>query len=232
MIPAFIFPNNKEGRYRLVNNNMLWYLASTRNKCAIRVYLYLYNGYLRKADTKEKFNFTNGSILQALGYEKTSRLASSAITNILEQFLKDGIIGYKNTYYISYDIAGQGTPVPCKVLLWVNSPSMGEEKISNLLNNNNLKFIKEKIFPNLGKFKFDFWVENKYIIEFDGMQHYQPVSIFGGEKTFKETQEHDKIKNQYCKDNNIPLIRIPYTQLSDMTIIDLLPEYSTFCVAD
>ena len=29
-------------------------------------------------------------------------------------------------------------------------------------------------------------------------------------KKLKKNQENDKIKNQYCKNNNIKLVRIPY----------------------
>jgi len=38
-----------------------------------------------------------------------------------------------------------------------------------------------------------------------------------GDTTLKERQEKDQIKNQYCKDNNIYLLRIPYT---DYNILD------------
>lgn len=49
-------------------------------------------------------------------------------------------------------------------------------------------------------------------IEFDGEQHYIPKDYFGGEKRLLETQINDKIKNEYCKENNIRLIRIKYDQ--------------------
>jgi len=41
---------------------------------------------------------------------------------------------------------------------------------------------------------------------------------------------YDEIKNQWCKDNNIPLIRIPYWHLQDLTIDDLRPETSQFLI--
>lgn len=49
-------------------------------------------------------------------------------------------------------------------------------------------------------------------IEFDGIQHFEPVEYFGGEKTFLRTIECDKIKNEYCSKNNIRLIRIKYDE--------------------
>jgi len=45
-------------------------------------------------------------------------------------------------------------------------------------------------------------------IEFDGLQHEKPISIFGGEDSFKYQIERDKIKNRYCKKHNIYLIRL------------------------
>jgi len=91
--------------------------------------------------------------------------------------------------------------------------SFGENKIRNYLEENNINYIQEKIFKDC-KFKkvlpFDFYLPNlNVIIEFDGEQHFKPIKYFGGEKTFKIIQKRDFIKNEYCRKNNIKLIRIP-----------------------
>ena len=62
-----------------------------------------------------------------------------------------------------------------------------------------------------------------YIIEFDGEQHFHEI---GGYFNYKKTHSHDLIKNKYCFDNNIPLIRIPYD--ADYTIDDLKLETTRF----
>lgn len=49
-------------------------------------------------------------------------------------------------------------------------------------------------------------------IEFNGAQHYKPVSVFGGEKAFNLQQINDKIKEKYCIKNNIELIVIKYNE--------------------
>ncbi len=114
---VFTFPYDKKGHYRLVNNDMLWYLVSTRNKQAIRTYLYLYNGFLWKQNGYESFVFTNKSILKALGYTGTdSRLASSGITNILESFQREGVIDYHIVYIQGSDDRGNTFPMPQMVL--------------------------------------------------------------------------------------------------------------------
>lgn len=47
---------------------------------------------------------------------------------------------------------------------------------------------------------------------------------------FARIQEHDSFKNKWCKENHIPLIRIPYTQLDEMTLQDLQLTTSRFIV--
>ena len=116
--------------------------------------------------------------------------------------------------------------------------SKGEEKIKQLLINNSIPFEMEKTFPNCilpsgRKARFDFYVNNSYIIEFDGKQHFQAEKNgWNTEEHFQNTQKHDKIKNQYCFYNNIPLIRIPYTHLEDITINDLKLSTSKFIVCN
>lgn len=99
--------------------------------------------------------------------------------------------------------------------------SAGNEKIKTILQKENIKFELEKKFPTCKDKKelpFDFYVNNEYLIEYDGVQHFEE-SIFD----YEYTHSHDLIKNQWCKDNNIPLIRIPYTHYNNITLIDLIP---------
>ena len=49
-------------------------------------------------------------------------------------------------------------------------------------------------------------------IEFDGMQHFKIKEYWGGKKEFLEQQKRDHIKTNYCKDNNINLLRIKYDE--------------------
>lgn len=55
-----------------------------------------------------------------------------------------------------------------------------------------------------------------HVIEFDGVQHYEPVELFGGEKGFKETLERDLRKNTYCKLSGIKMVRIPYKNIEEV----------------
>lgn len=110
--------------------------------------------------------------------------------------------------------------------------SKGEFLIRQILLENNIPFETQKTFETCRlksgyKAKFDFYV-NGYCIEFDGKQHFQPVSLFGGEEQFKIQQERDAYKNQWCKENHIPLIRIPYTKLGTLCLNDLKLETTNF----
>lgn len=59
---------------------------------------------------------------------------------------------------------------------------------------------------------FDFYLPDYNIcIEYDGEHHFRPIKAWGGYEKFLITQENDSIKNEYCKNHNIHLLRIPYT---------------------
>lgn len=55
------------------------------------------------------------------------------------------------------------------------------------------------------------------LIEYDGIQHYRPSDLFGGQNGYEERIRKDNIKNEFCLTNNIPLLRLPYT-LTDAEI--------------
>ena len=75
--------------------------------------------------------------------------------------------------------------------------------------------------------KFDFFINNSYLIEYDGETHYNSnLHGWHNHTQLQAQQERDAIKNQWCKENNIPLIRIPYTHLKKLSIEDLLLETS------
>ena len=68
--------------------------------------------------------------------------------------------------------------------------------------------------------RFDFAIlENDQVIrliEFDGIQHSKEQKYFSHNLT--EIKTNDNIKNEYCKTNNIPLVRIPYWERNNITL--------------
>ena len=95
--------------------------------------------------------------------------------------------------------------------------SKGEIEINKILNDIYPEFTrqyKDEKCKNILKLPFDFALlkndELVGLIEYNGVQHYRPVEIFGGIKSFNLTKKNDLIKKQYCIEHNIPLCIIAY----------------------
>jgi very-short-patch-repair endonuclease len=103
--------------------------------------------------------------------------------------------------------------------------SKGESQISNYLKDKKISFKTQYSFKkcrNVLPLFFDFYLPSYNLcIEYDGIQHFKPIDRFGGENEFKTVQIRDNIKNNYCYENNIKLLRIKY----DENIIEKLDSY-------
>jgi AMMECR1 domain-containing protein len=115
------------------------------------------------------------------------------------------------------------------------SESKGEKKISKFLDLNKIEYVRQKKFDGcVGiryKLPFDFYLPKyRTTIEFDGIQHYEPVEHFGGVESFERLKINDKIKSDYCEENYIDLIRIRYDQIDRIFEIlgDILKSKSSF----
>jgi very-short-patch-repair endonuclease len=119
-----------------------------------------------------------------------------------------------NIGYISFDNFSHGHRcIRC-------AESFGEKKINDYLIRNNYNFERQyKIneCKNIRPLPFDFYLLDYNIcIEYDGEQHFECVDYFGGEIGFKKCQLNDSIKTNYCQSNNIPLLRILYTEFKNI----------------
>jgi very-short-patch-repair endonuclease len=92
--------------------------------------------------------------------------------------------------------------------------SHGERQVRLWLEKNNISYefqMKFEDCKDINPLPFDFYLPNYNIaIEYDGKQHFEPIEYFGGIISFERTVKHDNIKNEYCKNNGILLLRIPY----------------------
>jgi len=97
--------------------------------------------------------------------------------------------------------------------------SHGEVLISNFLDENKIKYNYNKSLKDCissSKLRFDFYLtEYNICIEFDGIQHFFPCEMFGGEEEFQKLKIRDSIKNEWCLVNEIKLIRFKYNQKKD-----------------
>jgi hypothetical protein len=120
-------------------------------------------------------------------------------------------------------ISGSGCPF-C-------NESSGEREISIILKNLSIKFERNKKFKDCISDKrkelpFDFYLPDYNLcIEYDGRQHFEPVSYFGGDIKFNRQKHLDSIKDKYCKDNDIKLLRIDYKVRGYSNLYKLLSEY-------
>ena len=82
--------------------------------------------------------------------------------------------------------------------------SLMEEEIDNFLSANDIKFIRQ--YP-INRLRIDFFLPDYNIaIECQGIQHFKPVDIFGGEEAFTIQKIRDESKKKLCDKNNIRLI--------------------------
>ena len=98
---------------------------------------------------------------------------------------------------------------------YCNSPK-GETIITKLLDTLNINYEPQKTFDDLRDtqpLSYDFFVPDQNIlIEYQGIQHYEPIDYFGGNSAFERQQKHDKMKANYAKDHGYNLIAVPYTE--------------------
>lgn len=118
--------------------------------------------------------------------------------------------------------------IPTTILNGSNScpkcTTFKHEKIMlDVLDKYNLKYTPQKTFEDcrdINKLPFDAYLDDyNIVIEYDGEGHYYPIPRRKGDDgiyNLKRTQMHDKIKNDYCKNNNIRLIRIPYWEQNNI----------------
>lgn len=127
----------------------------------------------------------------------------TAKTKILHRCLIDG---YEWMVEPSSTLQGCGCP-KC-------NESKGEKFVGQWLNSHNVQYVSQKKFDDCKDkylLPFDFYLpEYNCCIEYDGIQHFESIEFFGGKKSFEYILKHDKIKNEYCLNNDIRLLRIPY----------------------
>ena len=124
---------------------------------------------------------------------------------------KHGLFEQKPTIHLK----GCGCPL-CQI-------SKGEEKIKIFLDNKKIIYNKEHRFNNC-RYKqplpFDFYLPDyNMCIEYDGEQHFKKYHKWNDDLNFDIRIKRDQIKNDYCKNNNINLLRIKYTQFNKIDVI-------------
>ena len=111
-----------------------------------------------------------------------------------------------------HHVTGRGCP-KCK-------ESKGEKFIESYLISNKFVYERQKKFincRNVLQLSFDFYVPKlNLLIEFDGVQHFRKMGYSSGDEKIKYTKLCDSIKDRYCIDNKISLLRISYKDINNI----------------
>lgn len=126
-------------------------------------------------------------------------------------------------------------------LIYKEKRSIGHIRVTKCLDNLGIKYEEEKTFHDLKKISYlrlDIYckiLKKKYAIEYDGIQHQKTVDIWGGEQSLSDCQERDLIKNRYCAEKGITLIRISH-EVKDIEdyvariVLNAAEEYAYKCL--
>lgn len=139
-----------------------------------------------------------------------------------------------NIYYISYTMLKNRNKHGYST--YSRHMSRYESFVRDYLNEHHIDFVQEYSFEDCRskyKLRFDFAIFDHsglaYLIEVDGEQHFYPVSFNGEDKeeslrNFKAAKKRDEIKNTFCENNKIQLIRIPYYSVNNGEYKEILDK--------
>lgn len=100
--------------------------------------------------------------------------------------------------------------------------SYGEAVIIAILDKLSINYKTPKTYSDCKSIRclsFDFYVNDEFLIEFAGKQHFESIERFGGDAQLAKQIKHDDIKNRYAITNNIPILHISYKEMAHIPII-------------
>ena len=212
---------------QIKNNSSYWLCKCDCGNIVTVRRTHLTNGTIKSCGClqREKTKETNIKDITGLVFGKLTAIKrlneKEGASYLWECQCKCGNICAKN---ISSLISGKALSCGCL-------KSKGEMIIQMLLEKNNIPFIKQYSFETCvnsntnHKLFFDFYINDSFLLEYDGEQHFN----FSGrgwntKQHFESLKERDQIKNNWCKTNKIPLKRISYRDLDTLTIEDILSD--------
>jgi hypothetical protein len=209
----------------IVHNNKYTYLGYVNTKKDVEIICPIHGLFTQRASSHLSGNGCDDCVKDNLRSSNDKFIKDSNITHD-NFFTYENVlyIGNKNSVNITCPMHGNFTQRPNNHLSGQGCPkcnsSKGEKKVMKYLDENNIEYKDEMKFNKLGLKRFDFYLpELNICIEYDGIFHYEAFDFIGGNETLCSIQESDRLKNQYCIDNNIDLIRIPYWDLDNIEII-------------
>ena len=167
------------------------------------------NNYVQREEMNKRYNELNGKIFNSILVLNFDHCENKKI------YLKCECLNCGNTFITRKDAILSEHTTSCGCI-----KSKGEMKINEILLKNNINFKKEYTFEDckdidLLRFDFALFTRNKLqcLIEYQGKQHYEYENKgWNTIEHFNLLQKHDKMKKEYCKNNNIKLYIINYNE--------------------
>lgn len=162
---------------------------------------------------ESKLKYSEDELTQeASKYSTTAEFKRNSPLHFYASIKKGNDFFKKITSHFTLEKESSGEKLVAKIL--VDNGLIDEKCLSSKKCENREKIFEDCRNTKKGKLclplRFDFYLPNiNTIVEFDGEQHFKPSSKFGQDK-FVLTQQNDRIKNEFCRKNNINLIRIHY----------------------
>lgn len=102
--------------------------------------------------------------------------------------------------------------------------SYGENVIYSILYHNSIQFKYQYPVTTSNRLHiFDIYLQDyNLFIEYDGVQHYKPISVWGGEKALEERKVRDQEKDEYVANSGATILRIPYTADTETAIVQYI----------
>lgn len=103
--------------------------------------------------------------------------------------------------------------------------SKGEVAVKQALEELNVVYEPQKTFKELGTLSYDFYLPDyKLLVEYQGVQHYKPIELFGGDNQFQVQKRNDKRKKDFAEEGSYTLLEIPYTVSNYEDILKCVKE--------
>lgn len=204
------------------NGNVVWYCKCKCGNNTQVIATNLISGKTKSCGCYSREVTAKNNTIDITG-QKFGRLTAIRSTEILDKqshmFLWEFKCDCGNTKILPCGWVTCGNTTSCGC-----SKSKGESKVINLLNDLNISFKQQYSYEDCRnkdgsrKLYFDFYLDDyNCCLEYDGEQHFFANGrTWNTEEHCEQVKKRDEIKNNYCLEHHIPLIRIAYTSYKSL----------------
>lgn len=186
----------------------------------------VYNNYNKKLDlNKLPIEFVENSISADIMLDKLEKFVKNCDT-IKIDFVNKKVFDEEGNLILDYKKEKEDIVKELIKTNKYNKKWKSEVELYNLILKKFPNAIYQYHSKELGYQSFDIYIPDiKLAIEYQGLQHYCPVDIFGGVQGFEKRKILDENKRNLCRKNNIKLLEWKYTEsINQLTLEKYLKE--------